>query len=51
VWIRRYDGPRHQGDFPSSVAVSPDGTRVYVTGRSDGIGTLSDYATVAYRAP
>ena len=35
VWTARYDGARHL-DEGESVAVSPDGTVVYVTGQSNG---------------
>src|SRR5207249_4133212 len=48
LWTRRYDGAAHENDFARSVAVSPDGTRVFVTGGSEGLGY--DYATVSYRA-
>ena len=48
AWTRRYDGPGHKGDGPSSIAVSPDGTKVFVTGQSFGAGSIQDYATMAY---
>jgi hypothetical protein len=49
LWERRYDGPA--GDNAAkAVAVSPDGSTVYVTGESKGPGTGMDYATVAYNA-
>ena len=47
LWLERYDGPNNGSDFATALAVGPDGT-VYVTGQSSGIGTFSDYATVAY---
>ena len=52
LWIRRYNGPVNGGDSASSVAVSPGGTRVFVTGGSQGAGSAFalDYATVAYSA-
>jgi DNA-binding beta-propeller fold protein YncE len=46
-WSRRYDGPGKAGDVAVSMAVSPDGSRVFVTGQSAG-KTSSDYATIAY---
>jgi len=47
-WIRRYAGtPDYAGDDPASVAVSPGGGTVFVTGTSWG-GTTNDFATVAY---
>jgi DNA-binding beta-propeller fold protein YncE len=36
LWLARYDGPGHGSDEAQSVAVSPDGTKVYVTGTSQG---------------
>jgi DNA-binding beta-propeller fold protein YncE len=50
-WVSRYNGPASRGDAAYSLAVSPDGTAVYVTGGSyGGSATLYDYATVAYDA-
>jgi PQQ-like domain len=50
VWARRYNGPGNGSDVAYSLAVSPDGTRVFLTGESEGSGTDFDYATVAYDA-
>jgi DNA-binding beta-propeller fold protein YncE len=51
VWAQRYNGPDNEEDEGHSVAVSSDGTKVFVTGWSDGGGNTSyDYATVAYDA-
>lgn len=50
LWTRRYDGPSHGSDIPSAIAVDSDGSHVYVTGKSMGLGTAGDYATLAYRA-
>ena len=50
LWLARYNGP---GDFnvANSVAVSPNGATVYVTGYSYGcICGGEDYATVGYNA-
>src|SRR5262252_9790349 len=49
LWVHRYDGGRSQDDV-YSMAVSPSGGTVFVTGFSgDGEGG-NDYATVAYNA-
>lgn len=48
MWLRIYDGPAHSYDVASSLAVSPGGSTVFVTGLS--VGGTPDYATVAYRA-
>src|SRR2546426_5507344 len=50
-WTARYDGPAHDFDMALAVVLSPDNTRVYVTGYSPGIGPYNiDYATIAYDA-
>jgi DNA-binding beta-propeller fold protein YncE len=49
VWLRRYDGPSSRLDYGASLAVSPDGLRVYVAGTSFGSGTTSDFATISYK--
>jgi WD40 repeat protein len=50
IWVRRYNGPKNSYDDAYSLAVSPDGAKVFVTGRSKGRSTLYDYATIAYDA-
>jgi WD40 repeat protein len=49
LWVARYNGPANGSDFALSLAASPDGTRVFVTGLSTGT-TGNDYGTVAYDA-
>jgi DNA-binding beta-propeller fold protein YncE len=49
-WVRRYNGPGNGYDYATSVAVSPGGGTVYVTGGSTGIRSGADFATVAYNA-
>ena len=48
-WVSRYTGPGNGTDGASSLAVNPSGTRVYVTGFSEGRTSGRDCATVAYR--
>jgi DNA-binding beta-propeller fold protein YncE len=47
LWENRYNGPANGLDNANSVAVSPDGARVFITGSSQGTAG-SDYATIAY---
>jgi DNA-binding beta-propeller fold protein YncE len=50
LWVQRYKGPDNKRELALSIAVSPDGSLVFVTGFSGGATTKSDYATVAYTA-
>jgi len=51
LWVSRYNGPTNGNDVANSVAVSPGGTTVFVTGYSGRRGTNDyDFATVAYGA-
>jgi len=50
MWDSRYDGPMSGIDRVASVAMSPDGTKVYVTGESYGMLHGLDYLTLAYDA-
>jgi len=47
LWTRRYDGPAHDWDEASAVAVDSDGS-VYVTGYSYNASTKGDYTTIKY---
>jgi WD40 repeat protein len=50
LWAARYGGPGHFRDDVQGLGVSPDGSRVFETGSSTGVGTKYDIATVAYDA-
>lgn len=47
LWVRRYDGPVHGTDQAVDIAVSPDGSAVFVTGFSEARGGPG-WATIAY---
>jgi DNA-binding beta-propeller fold protein YncE len=49
-WLARYDGPGDEHDIPQNMALSKDGSRLYVVGwvHMSPVGEGSDYATVAY---
>jgi hypothetical protein len=47
IWSARYDGPAHGDDSTIQDVVSPDGSKVFVTGASPGING-DDLTTVAY---
>jgi hypothetical protein len=48
-WVSRYNGPGNRRDEGTALGVSPDGRRVFVSGRSRG-SVSSDFATIAYDA-
>jgi outer membrane protein assembly factor BamB len=50
LWATRYNGPGNDNDYANSMAVSPTGQTVFVTGESLGTAHVTDYATLAYNA-
>jgi WD40 repeat protein len=48
LWAQRYNGPGNGQDQATSIAVSPTGSQVFITGSSTGTTSGSDYATIAY---
>jgi DNA-binding beta-propeller fold protein YncE len=50
LWASTFDGPAHHQDTASGLAVSPSGTRVFVTGTMDQTDGIADYGTLAYDA-
>lgn len=47
LWVARYGEPPRDRNLATSLGVSPDGTKVYVTG---GVLLENSYGTVAYDA-
>jgi hypothetical protein len=50
LWVASYDGPGHDLDLGQAMALSPDGSVLYVFGASTGAGTGYDWALLAYHA-
>ena len=53
LWVSRYREPSNENEEPAgaqAIALSPDGSSVFVTGRNRSLTTANDYATVAYDA-
>ncbi len=50
LWASRYNDAANQGDGALSMAVSPDGARVFVTGYSYSRTATQNYVTVAFDA-
>jgi outer membrane protein assembly factor BamB len=50
LWAARYNGPGNGSDWPNSIAVSPDGTRVFVGGDSQPDPNNVDNTTLAYNS-
>src|SRR3989442_9583759 len=49
-WVRHYNGPGDSYDAITSIALSPSGARLYVTGLSYGMTSDGDYGTIAYNS-
>jgi len=47
LWVARYNGPGNGRDEAEFMALDSSGN-IYVTGKSKGIGTNFDYATIKY---
>ncbi len=47
-WVQRYDGKAHYDDTSWGIAVTPDGSKVVITGTSSDSDAGSDYVTIAY---
>lgn len=49
LWVRRYNGLDNTEDIANSLIIDNSGN-VYITGRSRGIGSGFDYATIKYNS-
>ncbi len=47
LWVRKYEGPVYEPDYPYDIAVDGDGN-AYVVGQSRGSGTSDDFVTIKY---
>ncbi len=47
LWVRRYNGTANDVDEAYSIAVDGSGN-IYVTGKSNSVGTSFDYVTIKY---
>lgn len=50
TWIAQHNGPAGGTDEARDLVVAPDGSKVFVTGRSHSETTSADYGTIAYDA-
>src|SRR5947207_2685424 len=50
LWGARYNGPGNDNDATFAIGVTPDGSRIFVTGHSTGTTSGLDYETIAYDA-
>ena len=49
-WVKRYNGPGDAADVANAVAVSPNGSKVFISGGSTGSTGFRDFVTIAYDA-
>ena len=51
MWAERYDGDAHGDDKAYAISVNGSGGsgKVFVTGKSLGVGTYNDFVTIRYK--
>jgi len=50
LWAERYNGPANGDDEATTIAASPDGSKVFVSGMATGAGGIGVYETIAYNS-
>ncbi len=50
LWVAHFDGPAHQDDNANALAVSPDGSRLFVAARFRSETGVRVYVVIAYDA-
>jgi outer membrane protein assembly factor BamB len=50
LWVAGFDGPGDASGRPAAIAVSPDGTGVFITGTTNSPGGPPEFTTIGYDA-
>lgn len=50
AWAKTFNGSAGSSDGADGIAVTPDGTKLVVTGSSNGVSSRTDFVTLGYNA-